>query len=181
MADINLLPEEEKAQEKFVLLSKRLQMASVGFLVLTALLTVLTLVLYTTFSSKNAQLVSEIENASSEIVSLKAQEELLVVVRDKTSASLDLLAKRVEFGNFFNKLADLVPQGVFFTDVRFLSGKAVFSGKAQTSADVAGLVSTLSSARGAAIVSDVAVDSLSSDEVGVFSFVISAKLVGQPK
>lgn len=181
MADINLLPEEEKSQEKFLLLSKRLQMASVGFLILTALLTVLTLVLYTTFSSKRTQLVSQIEDASSTIVSLKAQEELLVVVRDKTSASLDLLAARVEFANFFNKLANFVPQGVFFTDVRFLSGKAVFSGKAKTSGDVATLVSTLSSARGAEIVSNLAVDALSSDEAGIFSFVISAKLVGQPK
>lgn len=179
MADINLLPEEEKAQEKFLLLSKRLQMASVGFLVLTALLTVLTLVLYTTFSSRNAQLVSQIGSASSKIASFKDVEELTVVVKDKASGSLDLLAKRVEFANFFNKLADLVPQGVFFTDVRFLSGKAVFSGKAKTSADVATLVSTLSSARGAAIVSDVAVDALSSDEAGIFAFVISAKLVGE--
>lgn len=181
MADINLLPEEEKSQEKFLVVSRRLQMASVGFLVLTALLTVLTLVLYTTFSSRSAQLVGEIEDVSSRIASLKAQEELLVVVKDKASVSLDLLAARVEFANFFNKLANLVPQGVFFTDVRFLSGKAVFSGKAQTSADVAGLVSTLSSARGAEIVSDVAVDALSSDEAGIFSFVISAKLVARQK
>ena len=126
-------------------------------------------------------MVSQIDDAISTIASLKAQEELLVVVRDKTSASLDLLAKRIEFANFFNKLANLVPQGVFFNDVRFLSGKAVFSGKARTSTDVATLVSTLSSARGAEIVSDLAVDALSSDEAGIFSFVISAKLVGQPK
>lgn len=179
MADINLLPEEEKAQEKFLVVSRRLQMASVGFLVLTALLTVLTLILYTAFSSKSAQLVGEIEDVSSRIAVLKAQEELLVVVKDKASASSSLLGNRIEFADFFNKLAGLIPQGVFFTDVRFLSGKVVLSGKARTSADVASLVSALSAARGAQIVSDVAVDALSSDETGIFSFVISGKLVGR--
>lgn len=179
MADINLLPEEEKREENFLVFSRRLRLASAGFLVLTALLTIATLVAYTTFSSQNAQLVSQIENVSTKIASFKAEEELLVVVKDKAATASKILAKRVEFANFFNKLANLVPQGVFFTDVRFLSGKVVLSGKAQTSADVAGLVSALSAARGAEIVSDVAVDALSSNEAGIFSFVISGKLVGQ--
>ncbi len=178
MAEINLLPQEERANERMALLSRRLQVFSIGFLIVVAILTIFTLVLFTSFSSKKSELDTQIEVFSTQVVSLKAQEELIVVVRDKASTAQQLVSSRTDFAHFFNELATLVPQGVYFTDVRVAGGKAIISGKGKTSADVAGLVSQLVASRGSELVSDVAVDTLSSSEGGVFAFVISAKLAG---
>lgn len=178
MADINLLPQEERENERYFLLVKRLQVAAVGALVVTAILVIITLVMFTTFSSSKTSFSSQIEDLSSRINGLKAQEELLVVIKDKVSNASRLSGARVEYHSLFNKLAAIIPQGVYFTDVRVTSGKTVISGKARSSSDVAGLVSALTSAKGTEIISDVSVDTLSSDEAGIFSYVISGKVVG---
>lgn len=177
MADINLLPQEEQENERFYILVKRLQFASVGALAITALLVIVTLVMFTTSSSRKVNLASQIADLSSSINSLKAQEEFLVVVKDKVLAASKLSSKTVEYHNLFNKLATIIPQGVYFTDLRAASGKIVISGRARSSNDVAGLVSALTSARGTQIIRDLSVDTVSSDEAGVYSFVISGKLV----
>lgn len=178
MADINLLPQEERENEQYFLLVKRLQVAAVGALVVTAILVIITLVMFTTFSSRKAGFSSQIEDLSSKINGLKAQEELLVVIKDKVGNASRLSGARVEYHSLFNKLAAIIPQGVYFTDVRVTSGKAVISGKARSSNDVAGLVSAVTSARGTEIISDVSIDTLSSDETGIFSYVISGKVIG---
>lgn len=178
MADINLLPAEEKANERYYALVHRLQIASVGILAVTAIVTIVTLALFTSASSRRSSLVSELSDLSFQVNSLKAQEELIVVVKDKVRTSEQLSTSRIEYHNFFNKLAQIVPSGIFFTDFRVAAGKAVISGRARTSGDVASFVSSLTGAAGTELVSDVSIDTLSSDETGVFSFVISAKVVG---
>jgi hypothetical protein len=178
MADINLIPQEERANARAELIQKRLQFSSVGFLVFTAVLTILTLLFFAMFASKRAQLVAEIEDNSSKINRLKAQEELIVVVKDKASAADTIISSRIDFPVIFGKFSSLVPQNIYFTDIRVATGKIVISGKAKTSSDVAGLASSLVSASGAEIVSDVSIDSLSSDDAGIYSFVASAKIVG---
>lgn len=177
MADINLLPAEERESERYFLLVKRLQVAAVGTLVVTAILVIVTLVMFTTFSTRRASISSQIEDLSSRINGLKAQEELIVVTKDKVANAARLSVARVEYHSLFNKLAAIIPQGVYFTDVRVTSGKAVISGKARSSSDLAGLVSALTSAKGAEIISDVSLDTLSSDEAGIFAYVISGKVV----
>ena len=176
MASINLLPQEEKAQERFISFQRRLQISSVLFLVAVAVITIVTLIFYTSLSAKRAEIINEIQEASSKIEAQKAKEELIAVVVDKTLLSEKILDARVDYVNFFNKLAAIIPQGVYFTDIKVLGGKAVFSGRAKTSADVAGLASSFSSAGGAEILSSLTVDNLSADETGIYSFVISAKL-----
>lgn len=177
MADINLLPQEERENERFYLLVKRLQFVSVGALAITALLVIVTLVLFTTSSSRKANLASQIADLSSTINSLKAQEEFLVVVKDKVSTASKLSLSRVKYHNLFNKLATIIPQGVYFTDLRVASGKVVVTGRARSSSDVAGLVSAMTSAKGSELIVDLSVDTVSSDEAGVYSFAISGKLV----
>lgn len=178
MADINLIPQEERTNARVEGLQKKLQIYSVGFLILTAIVTIVTLVVFTMFSSKRAQLVSEVEELSASINKFKDREELIVVVKDKASAADKIISTRVEFTEVFDKFASLIPQGVYFTDIRVASGKIVLSGKAKTSADVAGLANSLSSASAAEVVSDVSIDSMSSDVNGTYSFVASAKLIG---
>lgn len=178
MADINLIPQEERTNARVETLQKKLQLSSVGFLIFTAVLTILTLSLFAMFASRRSQLVAQVEEASAQINKLKAQEELIVVVKDKASAADKIISSRVDFPRAFDKFAALIPQGIYFTDIRVATGKIVMSGKAKTSADVAGLASSLVSASGTEIVSDVSIDSLSSDDNGIYSFVVSGKLVG---
>lgn len=178
MADINLLPQEEKANERYYALVHRLQIASVGVLVIVAILTVVTLFMFTTFSRTREGLVTQLADLSATVNGFKSQEELLVVVKDKTVAAEKLTTSRVDYHNFFNKLANLVPEGIFFTDFRVSAAKAVVSGKARGSDDVANLVNSLTSSKGTELVSDVSVDTLSSDETGQFSFVITVKVTG---
>lgn len=176
MADINLVPLEEKAQARVELIQKRLQFASIGILIVSAVLTLITLVMFTTSVSKKNDLIAQVEENSSKINQFRSQEELLVVSKDKAAAADSLLSARVDFNNFFNKLASIIPQSVYFTDMRISDLKVTVSGRAKTSADIAGLVSALTSANGAEIVNGVTVDSLSSDEFGVYAFVISGKV-----
>lgn len=178
MTDINLLPQEEKANEKYYKLVHRLQFFSIGVLAVVAVVTVVTLVLFTSFSSKRSSLVLQLEDLSSQVNSYKSQEELIVVVKDKVHAAEELTSVRIDYQNFFSKLAQIVPQGIFFTDFRVSANKAVISGRAKNSGDVASLVSILTSSSGTQLLSDASLDTLSSDETGVFSFVISAKIVG---
>lgn len=179
MADINLIPQDERNSVRAESVQKRLQISSIGFLIFTAVLTVITLSLFAMFASKKSALIADVEEHSAKINTLKAQEELVVVAKDKASAADKIIAGRVEFSEVFEKFAALIPQGIYFTDVRVTLGKIVISGRARTSSDVASLASSLVSARGTEIVSDVSIDSLSSDENGVYAFVLSAKLVSQ--
>lgn len=178
MADINLIPAQEKANVKFELLRKRLQLFSIVILVGAAVFTVATLFLFTYFASANSSLAAQVEQDSAKVNLLKGTEELLLVVGDKATAASTVLSGRQDYPNFFQKLSALVPQNLYFTDMRVAEGKVVISGKARTSADVAGLANSLLSAKGAELVSGVSVDSLSSDDSGIYTFVISASIVG---
>lgn len=178
MAEINLLPVEERAEEQFLLLSKRLTIASAVILILTAIFTLATLAFFTSLASKRSELVKEVEENSVKIENLKANEELIVVVQEKVSAADKILLARTDHGKILEDLADLIPQDVYFTDIRISSDKLMFSGKAKSYADVAGLATSLLSEKGHKIFSGVSVDSLSSDESGEFSFAITTELAG---
>lgn len=177
MADINLLPVEEKSAERFENLYKKLVLAAIFLLLLTAVSTLLILGFFSMLSAQRSSLVGRVEASSATIGDLKSVEELQVVVKQKTAIADKVVLARSPLGDVFQTLVQLVPQGVFFTDMRFSGLKVVISGRAKTSGDVAGLVSQLVSARGNQIFSGVAIDSLSSDEAGVYSFVLSAQLV----
>ena len=177
MADINLLPVEERAHERFAPLFKRLSIASVAVLAITAIFTIATLGFFTSLVAKRTQLVADIEASASQINNLKATEELAVVVKEKAQVAQKILAGRTNHRELLDKLARIVPVGVYFTDIKFSAEKVIFSGRARTSADVAGLVSSLLSSEGSQIVSGVTVDSLTSDDAGVYTFAITAQIV----
>ncbi|GEM_PF-3125266 len=179
MPDINLLPVEEKAQESFNKVQKKLSVISVAFLAVVAVFTVITLLFFTTLSGARAQLIGKIEASSGQINDLKANEELFVVVKSKAEAADSILGSRIKHPEVFSKFSQLVPQGVYFSDMKFTDTKISFSGKARSSADIAGLVSSFLSPEGSKVVSSVSVESLSSDETGVYVFAMSAQLSNQ--
>lgn len=174
--DINLLPFEEREQERFALIVKRLSLAAVISLVLTALFTLITLIFFTRLASRRSELISDVERSSSTINTYKATEELVVVVKNKVASADKILSLRANYPGLFDALAQLVPQGVYFTDFKVSSGKIIITGKAKTSADVAGFVSSLLSPAGNQLVSRVSVDTLNSDDQGIYSFSLSGQL-----
>lgn len=177
MTEINLLPVEEKSAEKFENIYKKLVVAAIALLVFTGVTTLLILGFFSVLSANRSDLVTRVEASSATIVALKSQEELEVVVKQKTMQADKILTARSSLGDVFQTLVQLVPQGVFFTDMRFSGVKVIISGKARTSGDVAGFVAQLVSPKGAEIVSGVSIDSLASDDSGIYSFVLSAQLV----
>ena len=166
MADINRL-------------RKKLNLFSVFLLIFTAISAVVILVFFTSLASAQQKLLSSVEQSSLAIDSYKAQEELSVVTKDKASIAFKIIAARGNQLKALNTLAEIIPQGVYFTDLKFSGGKAVFSGRARSSADVAGFISALVSARGSEILSDVNIDSLGSGESGVYTFAVSGKLASK--
>ena len=175
MPDINLVPQEEKSTERFESLKKRLSVASVVLLVLTAVFTMVVLVFFTTQVSKRTQLFAKVEESAQAINSYRQQEELLVVAKDKVGLAEQILGQRVEYHKTFADFAKLVPQGVYFTDIKFAQDKISLNGKAKTSAEIAGLVSSLLSPEGLKIVSNVTIDTLAADETGEYTFSMQAQ------
>lgn len=179
MPDINLVPQEERVTERFESLKRRLSATSVVLLVLTAVLTLGVLVFFTTQVSKRTQLLSEVGESAQAINSYKSAEELLVVTKDKVGLSEKVFGQRQEYNQTFDDFAKLVPQGVYFTDIKFSEGKITLNGKAKSSAEVAGLVSSLLSAEGSKIVSNITLDTLTADETGAYTFSMQAQSAEQ--
>ena len=179
MPDINLVPVQERATERFESLKKRLSMGSAILLVLTAVFTLGVLGFFTTQVSKRTQLFTQVEESAQTINNYRSQEEFLVVVKDKAGLAEQVLAERTDYYQTFNGFAKLVPQGVYFTDIKFSAGKIIMNGKAKSSAEVAGLVSSLLTADGAKIVSNITIDSLTADETGTYTFSIAAQSAKQ--
>ncbi|MBI4037890.1 PilN domain-containing protein [Candidatus Curtissbacteria bacterium] len=177
MADINLLPVEEKAQERVQALQKKLSFLSIAALISTAIFTMITLVFFTGLVSTRNELIAAAGDVSGRIERQKKIEELLVVTKSKAAAASNILDARVDHADTFQKLSELIPQNVYFSDMKFSAGKLVVSGKAKTSADMAGLVSSFLSEKGSELISSVTVDSLGSDETGEYQFSLTMGLV----
>lgn len=179
MADLNLLPVEEKSAERFGLISKRLMITSIVLLIFTAISALATLLFFASVATTRQKLIEQVEQASRKINDFKSTEELIVVTKQKASISDKILTDRLNHLTTFETLSVIIPQGVYFSDLKISQGKIAVSGKARTSADVAGLVAALLSPRGAEIVSDVTIDNLSSDESQAYSFNISARILAK--
>lgn len=179
MPDINLLPEEERSAEGFENLRKKLLFGSIGALLVTGVVTVAVLFYYAALNAQKDKLISRVEISGGEIESMKAQEELIVVTKDKASAAGKILESRNNMSDFFVKFGKLVPQSLYFSDLRISGSKFTASGRARTSNDVAGFVSALVSASGAELVSNISIDSLSSDENGNYTFVVNMSLTSK--
>ena len=181
MTDINLVPEEEKIAQGYESLHKKLATAAILLLVLAAVSTLAVLAFFTVLVSKRNSLVSQIEDSSARVNSFKETEDLVFVTKGKAAAAEKVLGSRRDLNNIFAKLAELVPQNVYFTDLKISGAKLDITGRAKTSADMAGLISQLVSEKGQTIVSNVSIGSLASDESGRYSFTLSTQTISKPK
>jgi len=174
MAEINLIPQEAKKSEEFEKLKGKLTVVSIIILVLTAVGSIVTLAFFAYLVSQRDSLFSRVEEASTTVNSYKESEELIVVAKDKTSIASNILETRLDQVKIFTTLAQIIPKNVYFTDIKITSKDTQINGKAGTSADIAGLVSALTSSEGSSIVSNVSIGSLVSDETGAYTFALSA-------
>lgn len=174
MADINLLPVEEKASESLSSLQKKVSMLSVFVLAVVAVFTVLVLVMFTAVKSEERKLKSRVELAASEVNSNQLAEELLTVVDKKAESANKVIASRLLYTEILRKTAELMPLGVSFSDLKISGSKMSANATAATSADVANLVSSfVTSEEGKKLFSSMSIDSLATDEENRYSFSVS--------
>lgn len=177
MADINLLPSEEKTSDSLNSLQKKLTIVSIVVLAIVAVFTVVTLVLFTTAKSRETQLKADIEKAASDVAANKATEELLTVVSKKATSANKVIAGRLIYTDVITKTAELMPTDVYFSDLKITGSKLTTSAKAKTSADVANLVSSfVTSAEGKKLFSSISIDSLATDADNNYAFSVSMQI-----
>ena len=176
MAEINLIPQESKKSDDFEKLRGKIVIVSIIVLVLTALAAIVTLAFFAYRVSQRENLLSKVQEASTTVNSYKENEELIVVTKDKSSISSRILGARLDMVNVFTTLAQIIPKNVYFTDFKITSADIQISGRAGSSAEIAGLMSALLSTEGARIASNVSINSLVSDETGAYTFGLVAKV-----
>jgi Tfp pilus assembly protein PilN len=173
---LDLIPEEDRKSEDFDKIKSKVTIVAVVILVLTAISAFVTLAFFGYYVSKRQELVERVESAVADVNTYKSAEELLVVAKDKASAAISITTTSGNKVNFLNTFVTLIPQDVFFSDLKLSDADITLTGRARTSADVAGLISSLMSSEGAKLVTDVNINSLSSDATGEYAFGLTAKL-----
>lgn len=177
MADINLLPVEDKSVENLTDLQKKATFASFAILLITAIATVATLVMFTIYAGERNKINAQISENTGKIEGLKQVEGLLAFTVKKAVAAQKARDLRFNYTNFFDGFSALIPQGVFFNDIKISGTKLTLSGKAQSSADIAGFVSSIVSENGQKVLVGANIDTLNSDTKGVYTFTMSAEAV----
>lgn len=184
MADINLMPSEGRSSESLNKVQKNLTIFSVAVLVIVAVFTIATLIFFTSEKAEQTKQAKRIEAAAAQVNSYQSSEELLTVIGKKADLADKALSSRLIYTDILNKIATLMPQNVYFGDIKIDGNTVSTSAKAKTSADVAGLVASfVSSDEGKKLFSSVTIDSLASvpdadTKQLIYSFSVSMQLVG---
>lgn len=177
MADINLIPTEEKTSSSLASLQQKLTIFSVLVLAVVAVFTVVTLIMFTQLKGQEADLNARISKAATAVSANQLSEWLLAAVSKKADSANKVLGSRLIYTNVLTKTAELMPQGVSFTDLKLSGAKVTSSAKAKTSADVANLVSSfVTTDEGKKLFSSLSIDSLASDDKGNYTFSVSMDL-----
>lgn len=177
MADINLLPSEEKSSDSINALQKKLTIVSVIVLAVVAVFTVVTLLLFTAAKNRETGLKADIEKAAGDVAANKITEDLLTVVAKKATSANKVILARLIYTDVLTKTAELMPPGVYFSDLKITGSKMSTSAKAKTSADVANLVSSfVVSEEGKKLFSSISIDSLATDSENNYAFSVSMQI-----
>lgn len=177
MAEINLLPSEEKISDSLNAWQKKLTIFSVFVLAVVAIFTIVTLVMFTTAKSQETKLNAEIRKSADDVASHKVTEELLTVVSKKAVSANKVISSRLNYTEAITKTAELMPVDVFFSDLKITGTKLTTSATAKTSADVANLVSSfVTSDEGKKLFSSISIDSLTTNADNNYVFSVSMQI-----
>ncbi len=177
MADINLLPSEEQISTQLAAWQKRISIFSVVVLVAVAAFTVFTLVMFTRVKAEEEKLNARIATAAGEVNANQLSEELLTVVDKKTDTAAKAIGLRLLYTEVLKKTAELMPTGVAFSNLTIDGDEMKASATANTSADVAKLVSYfVTTEEGKKLFASLNIDSLASDAEGKYAFSVSMKM-----
>ncbi len=177
MADINLLPSEEKSSDTLNSLQKKLTIFSVAVLAVVAVFTVVTLISFTTAKSAESQLKVDIEKATGDVAANKTTEGLLTIISKKVTSANKVISGRLIYTDVLTKMAELMPTDVYFSDLKITGAKISTSAKAKTSADVANLVSSfVTSDEGKKLFSSISIDSLATDSENNYALCVSMQV-----
>lgn len=178
MAEINLLPEQERKAVAVKRLKNRVTIFSVVSLILAALLSIAVFGYWGVLIAQEKQLGDKLSKLEQQIEGLKTVEGLARVLKNKLAALTVISGKLTNFDKVLTDITQVVPAGVTFSDLT-VSDKGILTltGNAATATEFSNLVTALlHQDAGGANFSDVAVESLSRDEKGIYKFSISAKL-----
>lgn len=177
MADINLLPSEEKVSEKLGSLQKKFTFFSVFVMVVVAAATVATLFMFTAVKAEETKLTERHKKAAEEVNSHLLSEELLTVIDKKAESATKARSSRLVYTNILRRTAELMPLGVSFEDLKVDGLKMSAGASASSSAEVANLVSSfVTSDEGKKLFTSMNIDSLSTDKDGQYRFGVSMQL-----
>lgn len=181
MTDINLLPSEDKVSEKLSSLQKKLTVFSIVVLGAVSVFTITTLVMLTAAKDKEKELKARVRVATDEVTSQQLTEELLTVVDKKVETASKARASRIIYTNVLRRTAELMPTGVFFSDLRIDGLKLSSGSTAKSSSDVANLVSSfVTTDEGKKLFTSMSVDSLATTVDGEYAFSVSMQVNPAP-
>ena len=178
MTEINLLPEEERKEVAAKRLKSRVIVFSIGAVILAALISIAVFGYWGVLIAQEKQLGDKISKLEQQIEGLKTIEGLARVLKNKLAAIVVISGKTQNFDKILGDITQVIPQGVTLSDLT-VSDKSVvtLTGNAVSATEFSNLVTALlRQDAGGANFSDVAVESVSRDDKGIYKFSVSAKL-----
>lgn len=180
MAEINLLPEEERAKIVREVVKKKFNFFNIGALILITAATIVVFGYWGLVSRTNSKLNQDITQREATISNFAEVETLARLLKNKAAGLVSIFSAQADFGKMLETVATFVPSGVVLSDLTVSeAGKLTLSGEAISSAEFSSLLNAFVDPNlGGRLVSAVSVESLSRDEAGIYKFSISSTLVG---
>lgn len=178
MPEINLLPEVERREISTKRLKTRVTVLSVTALVFTILVSIVVFGFWAILVRQEKQLGVKIGSLEQQIQSLANVETLARVLKNKLSQVLIITGKLTNFEKVLTDVSQVTPAGVTLSDLTVSDQNLItLTGSAISASEFSTLVSTLLRQDvGGVNFANVAVESISRDDKGIYKFTISAKL-----
>ncbi len=176
--DINLLPQAQLAEEKRLKLKKRVEIGSVGFLIVSILVIGSLFVYWRILTSQFNQLQEQVKSLESRVNEYGTQEGLQRIFKMKITAAGKTLAERPSFVKSFSLLRDVLPAGVYFSDLTLGSdGKLSLAGSARNSTELNTFFSALTDqSHSGQYFSDINLSSIMGAKDGTYKFSMTLNL-----
>ncbi len=170
--DINLLPQAQLSEERRLKLKKRVEIGSVVFLGACLLIIAGIFVYWRILTSQYNQIQEQVKAAEVKVNDYQSQEGLQRIFKLKITAIDKILKDRPSFVKDFAILRDILPAGVYFSDLTLeSSGKLNLSGAARNSSELNTFLTSLTDpSKGGQYFTDVTLSSVVGGKDGSYKF-----------